>query len=77
MSEEAQATRVTDFTDARIAAVLGGAPLTESEREFLCKDTPSFEECQPETETDLRSLSDADLMRRCFCIWADYAQGQI
>lgn len=67
----------TDFTDERIEAVLGGAPLTNDEREFLVTDTPRFEECQPETEADLRALNDSDLMRRCYHIWADYAQGQI
>jgi hypothetical protein len=65
------------FSDERIAAILGGSSLTMSERDFLCIDTPRFEECQPETEADLRAMNDADLMRRCWHIWADYAQGQI
>jgi hypothetical protein len=74
---DAMPTRVIDFTDQRIDAVLGGAPLSDEEREFLCTDTPRFEECQPDTEADLRALNDAALMRRCWHIWADYAQGQI
>lgn len=65
------------FTDERIAAVLGGDQLTTEEREFLVTDTPRFEECQPEKEADLRAMSDADLMRRCWRIWCDYARGQI
>lgn len=70
--------KYTDFTDEHIEAVIGGVEaLTAAEREFLVTDTPRFEECQPETETDLRALNDADLMRRCSHIWADYARGQI
>jgi hypothetical protein len=68
---------VLSFSDERISQVIGGAPLTNDEREFLCTDTPRFEECQPETEADLRAMTDADLMRRCYHIWADYALGQV
>jgi hypothetical protein len=67
----------TDFTDERIEHILGGAPLTADEREFLVTDTPRFEECQPEKEADLRAMGDADLMRRCWHIWCNYARGQI
>lgn len=77
MSAAGEPMRTSDFTDERIEAVLGGSPLTTGEREFLCTDTPRFEECQPEKEADLRALNDSDLMRRCYGIWADYAQGQL
>lgn len=63
-----------DFTDERIAEVLEGSPLTSEEREFLVTDTPTFEECQPEREADLRLLDDAALMRRCHSVWADYVR---
>lgn len=66
------------FDDALIEVIVAGArPLTPREREWLVTDTPRFEECQPETEADLRKLSDSALMRRCYEIWADYVSGQI
>ena len=68
----------TDFSDQRIHDVIHlGFPLTPEEREFLVTYTAPFEECQPETEDDLRSLDDSRLMRRCYDIWADYSRGQI
>ena len=68
----------TDFSDQRIHDVVHlGFPLTSEEREFLVTYTAPFEECQPETEGDLRALSDGDLMRRCYDVWADYASTQV
>lgn len=68
---------IASFTDERIDAILRGSPLTAEEREFLVTDTPSFEECQPEKEADLRALDDAALMRRCYSVWSDYASTQV
>lgn len=77
-SSKERITSVAYFNDTLVNQVIWrGRPLTAPEREFLCTDTPSFEECQPEKEPDLRALNDKDLMRRCYEVWADYASGQI
>lgn len=67
---------IRHFDDRRIYQVIAGDPLTTEEREFLVTNTPTFEECQPEREVDLRALTDANLMRRAYDVWADYASTQ-
>lgn len=66
--------RVGHFTDALIDAVLNGHPLSIEEREFLIRDTPTFEECN-ESQQELSVMSDAELMRAAYSVWADYASG--
>lgn len=69
-----QRLRATDFD---VQAVLDGKPLTERERAFLIADTPRFEEGMHLTQESLAKLSDAELMREAYNVWADYARGQI
>ena len=65
------------FTDELIAAVLEGRrSLSEAERQYLIADTPTFEECSKEVARDLPSLSDKDLMRTAYNVWAEYVSGQ-
>lgn len=65
--------RISDFTDERISEVRSGhSPLTKEEREFLVRDTPTFEECA-ESAADLAKMTDADLMAAAYGVWADYA----
>ena len=67
--------KISDFSDERIHQVRSGlAPLTAKEREFLVRDTPTFEECA-DSEDDLSKLNDADLMSTAYGVWADYASG--
>jgi hypothetical protein len=65
------------FDDSRISAVMAGAALTPDERDFLVRDTPTFEEGMSLTEGELRQMSDKDLMRIAYNVWADYASGQV
>lgn len=68
--------KIRDFTDDRISEVRSGhSPLTAEEREFLIRDTPTFEECS-ESEEDLSEMSDADLMSAAYGVWADYVSSQ-
>jgi hypothetical protein len=65
--------RISDFTDERISEVRSGrSPLTQDERDFLIRDTPTFEECA-ETAADLAQMTDADLIATAYGVWADYA----
>ena len=73
MSEETR----FKYTDFDVPAVLGGKPLTPAERAFLIRDTPTFEEGMHLKEADLAALSDAELMRIAYRVWADYASTQI
>lgn len=69
---------VAHFTDDMIAAVIDGKrDLTEGERQFLLTDTPRFEECDKDTAAELPGMSDKDLMRTAYGVWADYASGQV
>jgi len=69
--------KYTDFTDQMIADIVAGRrALTEDERAFLLSDTPHFEECSKDTAAELPTMSDADLIRTAFNVWAEYAQGQ-
>ena len=64
--------KIDHFTDERIGQIYDGTPLTSEERAFLIEDTANFEECDKETAEQLPWLSDIDLMRRCYRVWADY-----
>ena len=65
------------FTDELIAGVIAGRrSLSEDERQYLIADTLTFEECSKEVARDLPGLSDKDLMRTAYNIWADYVSGQ-
>lgn len=69
--------KITHFTEELTNDVLDGVRLlSKEEREFLIKDTPSFEECLEKPE-ELEKLGDCELMRACYRTWADYASGQI
>ena len=62
------------FTDKRIEEIsIGKVPMTTEEFEFLCTDTPSFEECYY-TEDQLRQMSHKDLMNVAYWTWADYVK---
>ncbi len=61
----------THFDDDRIKAIYGGSALTADERAFLLDGTPTFEECGLSRD-DLSRLSDGDLMREAYSVWADY-----
>jgi hypothetical protein len=69
--------KATHFDDLRIAAIMAGAALTPDERDFLVRDTPTFEEGMSLTEGELRQMSDKELMQTAYNVWADYASGQI
>lgn len=62
------------FTDARIAEIDAGAPLTPEERTFLLEDTPRFEECDKEIAAALPSMDDKTLMQTAYGVWADYCR---
>lgn len=65
------------YTDFDHEAVMQGTkPLTPEERAFLIEDTPNFEEGMHLTSEGLAQLSDADLMREAYNVWADYASTQ-
>jgi hypothetical protein len=61
------------FTDARIAEIDAGTPLTHEERTFLLEDTPRMEECSYTAE-ELREMNDKDLMNAAYSAWADYSR---
>lgn len=65
------------YTDFNVEAALAGQPLTAAEREFLIRDTPRFEEGMHLTEQSLSTLSDIELMREAYNVWADYASTQV
>lgn len=65
------------YTDFNVQAVIDGKPLTDDERAFLIRDTPRFEEGMHLTEEFLSGLTDVDLMREAYSVWADYASTQI
>lgn len=67
-----QTIQVDHFTDARIAEIYAGAPLTIQERAFLIVDTPTFEEAQHLLEKELAKMDDVELMRTAHGVWADY-----
>jgi hypothetical protein len=68
--------RVDHFTDEIKDQVIAGTrPLTKEEREFLIMDTPMFEECGRDLAVELPKMSDPDLMRAAYGVWADYASG--
>lgn len=70
--------RIDHFTDELIVDVIDGRRhLSEAERKFLITDTPSFEECDKELARDLPGMSDKDLIRAAYNVWADYSSGQI
>lgn len=70
--------RVDHFTDELIVDVIDGRrALSEAERKFLIADTPTFEECDKDLARDLPGMSDKDLIRAAYNVWADYASGQI
>jgi hypothetical protein len=67
-----------EYTDFDVDAVTQGhKTLTPEEREFLIHDTPTFEEGMHLTPEELAKLSDADLMREAYSVWADYARSQM
>jgi hypothetical protein len=70
--------KIDHFTDDMIVEVIEGRRvLSEAERRFLIADTPSFEECDKDVARDLPGMSDKDLIRAAYNVWADYASGQI
>jgi hypothetical protein len=70
-------TRQLKATDFDVEAVLAGKPLTVEERAYLIESTPRFEEGMHLTSEGLSKLSDAELMREAYHVWADYASTQI
>lgn len=69
---------VAHFTDDLIVDVIDGRrELSEAERKFLITDTPTFEECDKEIAQDMPGMSDKDLIRAAFNVWAEYASGQV
>lgn len=69
---------VAHFTDDLIVDVIEGRrELTDAERKFLVTDTPHFEECDKELASELPGMSDKDLIRAAYNVWADYASGQV
>lgn len=64
----------TDFDWESIVA--GSLALTPEQRAFLIRDTPNFEEGMHLTSEGLAQLSDAELMREAYNVWADYASTQ-
>ena len=69
---------VAHFTDDLIVDVIDGRrELTEAERKFLVTDTPGFEECDKDVAAELPGMSDKNLIRTVYNIWADYASGQV
>ena len=69
--------KIDHFTDERIAQIQEGGSLTSEERAFLIEDTPHFEECSRELAGELMGMTDKDLLNAAYCVWAEYASGQI
>lgn len=64
---------IAHFTDSRIAEIHEGTlSMTPEERAFLIASTPGFEECDRSAD-DLAAMSDAELMRAAYGVWADFA----
>jgi hypothetical protein len=66
------------YTDFDVPAIEAGTrKLTDEEREFLIQDTPRFEEGMHLTTDELRVMSDPELIRTAYTVWADYASTQV
>ena len=78
MSDPLTSKKRLTYTDFDHEAVIQGyKTLTPEERAFLIEDTPNFEEGMHLTSEGLAQLSDAELMREAYNVWADYAQSQM